>query len=270
MTRTVYGAEALIRARHPDFGPSAPSAFLNDADFDDYIALTKFVIEDACSFWARMREEGFNLAISINSSPDILENSSIRLAIDKHAPRHVDFPGLAFEVDAEDLFKDIARTNRLILQLGIYRSRLVASGLGKRDGDMLRLLDGPLRQIKLSHALVGRIDKEGLPWKFVRSLKDYAERTECRICAEGIEVQRQVDTLIADGITCGQGVFYSPSLEKDMFLSALKGRIKSPTEQVAPRGHEQLLAMVGRAKQLRDEPGGERRFVSRLKDATIS
>ncbi|MCG6122539.1 MAG: EAL domain-containing protein [Microvirga sp.] len=252
-TRTVYGAEALIRARHPVFGPSAPAAFLHDASLDDYVGLTKFVIQDACAFWARMRDEGFNLAISVNASSEILENASIRLAIDKHAPRHVDFPGLSFEVEADDLFQDMARTNRLITQLGIYRSRLVASGLWSRDGDMLRLLEGSLRQIKLSQALVGRMQQDGLSWKFARSLKDYAERTECRICVEGIEVQRQVDALIADGITCGQGVFYSPSVEKDVFLNSLKGRIKLQAGLDAPRGHEQLLAMVGRAKKLRDE-----------------
>ncbi|MCC5976586.1 MAG: EAL domain-containing protein [Salinarimonas sp.] len=253
LTRTVYGAEALVRARHPVYGPSAPAAFLHDAGLEERVALTKYIIEDACAFWGRMREEGFNLAISINASPDILENASIRMAVDKHAPRHVDFPGLSFEVEAEDLFQDIARTNRLIIQLGIYRSRLVASDLTLRDGDMLRLIEGPLRQIKLSHSLVARIERESLPWKFGRSLKDYAERTECRICAEGVEVQGQVDTLIADGITCGQGVFYSPSLEKDVFLSSLKGRIKSEANQDTPRGHEQVLAMVGRAKKLREE-----------------
>ena len=253
LTRTVYGAEALVRARHPVYGPSAPAAFLHDAGFDERVALTKFVIGDACAFWERMREEGFNLAISINAASDILENASIRMAIDKHAPRHVDFPGLSFEVEAEDLFKDIARTNRLILQLGIYRSRLVASDLALRDADMLRLIEGPLRQIKLSHSLVARVEREALPWKFARSLKDYAERTECRICAEGVEVQGQVDTLVADGITCGQGVFYSPSLEKDVFLNSLKGRIKSPESHEAPRGHEQVLAMVGRARKLSDE-----------------
>jgi EAL domain-containing protein (putative c-di-GMP-specific phosphodiesterase class I) len=150
------------------------------------------------------------------------------------------------------LFRDIAQANRLIIQLGIYRSRLVVSDLSVRDGDMLRLLEGPLRQLKLSHAVVGRLEHDGLPWKFVRGLKEYSERTECRLCAEGIEVQVQVDSLIADGVTCGQGVFFSPSLEQETFLNALKGRIKSQGNEAAGSNHEQVLAMVNRAKKLRE------------------
>lgn len=249
ITRTVYGAQAVVRARHPTYGLSAPSAFLADATLEDRLALTRLAIAEACSFWGTMREHGFNLAISIGATSEILEDPSIRIAVDRCAPRHVDFPGLLFELGSADLFRDVARTNRLMVQMGLYRSKLVAGDFLLRDADSLRLLSGSLRQIKISESLVSGLKRDKLPWNFVRNLRDYAERTECRLCADGVETQDQVDALVQCNITCGQGVFYSQSLEKEKFLNALKSRVRTVDSHPAPNGRDYVRSIIEKSKK---------------------
>lgn len=249
ITRTVYGAQAVVRARHPVYGLSAPSAFLADAAHEDKLALTRLVIDEACAFWGTMREHGFNLAISINATSEILEDPSIRLAVDRFAPRHVDFPGLLFELGSADLFRDVARTNRLMIQMGPYRSKLVAGDFSIRDADLLRLLSGSLRQIKIAESLVSSLKRDKLPWNFVRNLRDYAERTECRLCADGVETQDQVDALVKYNITCGQGVLYSQSLEKEKFLNALKSRVRTVDNHQPQNSRDYVKSIIEKSKK---------------------
>lgn len=234
--RTVYGAEALVRARHPVHGPTAAGAFLADASAADIVALTCTVVRDACGFWSTLREQGLNLSISVNADLETLQAPAVRRALDESLPKHPDFPGLCFEVDAADLFKDLKLAERLSAQLRIYKASIVVANMTPREGDMLRLLADDLKQVKLSHALAQRVDKENLSWRFFRDLQDYADRSGCRLCADGVEIQKQADILLGDGVSCAQGVLFAPSLDKTEFMAELKRRLRDA--QPAVQVHE--------------------------------
>ena len=65
-TMTVCGAEALLRARHPELGIVAPANFLPASGSAVYQPLTKFVVLQAMADWANFARQGQPLKLSIN------------------------------------------------------------------------------------------------------------------------------------------------------------------------------------------------------------
>ena len=90
---TVCGAEALLRASHPDFGIVSPTNFLPATGSAIYQPLTKFVVLQAMADWENFARQGQPLKLSINVPLSTLQSAAFVDLIRSALPRKADFPG---------------------------------------------------------------------------------------------------------------------------------------------------------------------------------
>ncbi|MEL0622624.1 bifunctional diguanylate cyclase/phosphodiesterase [Marinomonas arenicola] len=68
--------------------------------------------------------------------------------------------------------------------------------------------------VKIDKHFIHDIDKDEIKREFVRSIITIAQRLDCKLIAEGIETQQELDQLIEMGVTFGQGFFLARPVEK--------------------------------------------------------
>ncbi|MEL0635577.1 bifunctional diguanylate cyclase/phosphodiesterase [Marinomonas sp. TI.3.20] len=61
--------------------------------------------------------------------------------------------------------------------------------------------------VKIDKHFIHDIDKDDIKREFVRSIITISQRLDCKLIAEGIETQQELDQLIEMGVTLGQGFF---------------------------------------------------------------
>lgn len=61
--------------------------------------------------------------------------------------------------------------------------------------------------VKIDKHFIHDIDKDDIKREFVRSIITISQRLDCKLIAEGIETQQELDQLIEMGVTFGQGFF---------------------------------------------------------------
>ena len=91
-TMTVCGAEALLRARHPDLGMISPANFLPMSGSAIYQPLTKFVVMQAMADWANFAAQEQPLKLAINVPLATLQSPAFVDLIRSALPKRADFP----------------------------------------------------------------------------------------------------------------------------------------------------------------------------------
>ena len=76
-TNRLYGAEALVRARHPQRGVLPPGVFLPGASEADMLSLTEAVIVTALHDWRDFAANGMSLKLAVNTPVSALVNLPI-------------------------------------------------------------------------------------------------------------------------------------------------------------------------------------------------
>ena len=84
-TMRLYGAEALVRARHPQRGVLPPGVFLPGAGEADMLALTERVIVTALKDWNDFAANGLSLKIAVNVPVSALIKLPISAMVREHA-----------------------------------------------------------------------------------------------------------------------------------------------------------------------------------------
>ncbi|REG82636.1 GGDEF domain-containing protein [Marinomonas pollencensis] len=67
--------------------------------------------------------------------------------------------------------------------------------------------------VKIDKHFIHDVDKDEIKREFVRSIITIAQRLGCKLIAEGIETQQELDQLIEMGVSYGQGFFLARPLE---------------------------------------------------------
>ena len=106
-TMRLYGAEALVRARHPQRGVLPPGVFLPGAGEADMLALTERVILTALEDWHDFAANGLSLKIAVNVPVSALVKLPISTMVREHRPAAASWPGLILEVTEDEIIRDL-------------------------------------------------------------------------------------------------------------------------------------------------------------------
>src|SRR5258708_35916233 len=136
---TVCGAEALLRARHPDYGIVAPANFLPANRSGLYQPLTKFVVLQAMADWDIFAEEGQPLKLSINIPLATLQSPTIVELIRNSLPKKPNFPGLIVEVTEGDMLLDPSGVSEVASQLKLYNVVLSIDNFGGAGSSLIQV-----------------------------------------------------------------------------------------------------------------------------------
>ncbi len=220
-TGTVFGAEALVRWRHPQRGIVMPGAFVGHAESTGLIKpLTMYVLDRAlrqCDAW---RRSGLELRVAVNLS--------VRNLLDRQLPGDVvrllekwSLPPelLELEITEATIMADPLRARGVLERLSKMGIGLAIDDFGTGYSSLGYLRRLPVAEIKIDRSFVTTMASDEHDVSVVRSAIDVGRNLGLRVVAEGIESEAVRDRLAALGCQLGQGYLFSPPLEGDELLA---------------------------------------------------
>ena len=218
---TICGAEALVRARHPERGVVAPADFLPPAGDPLYQPLSSFVLRRAMADWPIFADHGAALKLSVNSPVSVLHAPGFIGLIRRVLPEDGRFPALILEVTEDEIISDSGWMHEIATQLRLYNVSLSIDDFGSAYASLARLRDLPFVEIKLDRSFVASCADNPLNRGVCATVVDLAHRFQASLCAEGVETEEDSHCLMAMGCDTAQGYLFAKPMPRDAFLQSL-------------------------------------------------
>ena len=204
----VVGAEALIRWRHPERGLLPPGAFLPAIEGDELMVdIGDWVIGAALGQMARWRQDGLDLAVSVNIAAQHLMRPDFVRRLRAWLEVHMGTPGgrLELEVLETSALDDIGKVEQIIVdcrQLGIGFS-LDDFGTGYSSLTYLRRLSADT--LKIDQSFIRDMLDDPEDQAIVAGVIGLAAAFKRKVIAEGVETMAHGEALLGLGCTLLQG-----------------------------------------------------------------
>ena len=217
----VCGAEALLRARHPEHGIVSPAGLLPPANDPLHQPLSKFVIRRAMTDWHRFADQGMplklavNLPVSVINAPDFVSVMREQLSTD---PR---FPGLIVEVTEDEIVRDPDWIHEVSTQLKLLNVWISIDDFGMAYSSLSRLLELPCVELKLDRSFVSNCSSDQLKHALCQTVVDLAHRVGNLVCAEGIDNVEDLRSVIQMGCDTAQGFLFARPMPPDEFVKKI-------------------------------------------------
>jgi EAL domain-containing protein (putative c-di-GMP-specific phosphodiesterase class I) len=220
-TMTVCGAEALLRARHPEFGIISPSNFMPTHGSAVHQPLTKFVVLQAMADWEKFARLGRPLKLSINVPLSTLQSAAFVELIRNSLPKKPDFPGLLVEVTEGDMLLDPSGIREIATQLKLYDVALSIDNFGGAQSSLARLRDLPCVELKLDRSYVSGCAIDSAKQSVCVAAIELAHGFGLTVCAQGVEDVEDLRTLKELGCHTAQGGLFAKPMDSVSFVKML-------------------------------------------------
>lgn len=219
----MWGAEALVRWRHPTHGTLYPSRFLPVAEESGLIVpLGERVLSVACAAAAALP----GMVVAVNLSPRQLHDPGLAPAVRRQLGRQ----GLAADRLCLEVTEEALVDSRAIAVLEDLRRFGVQVaiddfGVGASSFRQLRRLPGAL--VKIDRSFIERIDQDsGADDRvMVKAMVTLAEQLDLQVIAEGIERESQMQIVRELGVTIGQGWHLGAPTRAAVFVTEREGGV---------------------------------------------
>lgn len=226
-----YGAEALIRWKHPKRGLLPPSSFIPYCENSGRIVeIDHYVFETVCKDIAKWRSEGRRkIAVSINLSRRSVYDSSLLSFLEKTCEDNHVSPK---EIDIE-LTESLAAQNVVFISAIIRRIKALGFGTSMDDfgigySSLSSLKNIPFSVLKIDKSFIDDIEIDNKSRSMVRSIIELVHALGMKTIAEGVETADQVRILQSLGLDAIQGFYFSRPLERARFEAFLESNIFEP------------------------------------------
>jgi EAL domain-containing protein (putative c-di-GMP-specific phosphodiesterase class I)/FixJ family two-component response regulator len=224
----ICGAEALIRARHPDRGVISPVDLLPPAGDPLYRPLSIFVVRQSMMEWERFAERGFPLKLAVNVPASVVNEPGFVDIVRQMKPSDPSFPGLVIEVTEDEIIRDPDWVREISTQLRLYNAWISIDDFGSAYASLSRLRDLPFSEIKLDSSFVTGCADDALKRGLCQTVVDLARRFGASCCAEGVETMDELRCLTKLGFDTAQGFLFAKPMPAREFLHLLTARQIDP------------------------------------------
>jgi EAL domain-containing protein (putative c-di-GMP-specific phosphodiesterase class I)/FixJ family two-component response regulator len=221
---TVCGAEALLRARHPERGIVSPADLLPAAGDALHYPLSQFVIGGAIADWRCFADHGQSLKLSINLPVCVISAPGFIDLMRRHLPADSQFPGLIVEITEDEPIRDAARLQEVAAQLKLLNIRISFDDFGTAYASIARLLELSCVELKLDRSYVSQCSSDPLKHAVCQTMVDLAHSFGSVVCAEGIDNRDDLRSIIRMGCDSAQGFLFAKPMPRDSFVSVLSER----------------------------------------------
>ncbi|MDU4961240.1 MAG: GGDEF domain-containing protein [Sporomusaceae bacterium] len=203
---TIIGYEALSR------GPAGSSLEQPDRLFAAAAALDLlWELDLLCRFRALETANGLleNYLLFINVDPKIINDPRFQKGLTRgylNAAAH-DILGIVFEITEKTAVQDYKAFRRILDNYTSQGYQIALDDTGSGYSGLTLLAETRPQYVKLDMELVRHIDKDSLKQALIRSLCQFADASNIKLIAEGIETVNELECLIDIGVHYGQGFF---------------------------------------------------------------
>lgn len=222
-SRSVAGAEALVRLRHPTWGLVAPACFVPDPGDPHFIALSDFVVGRALEDWRSFVSHYGRLDVAINLPSAYFADAASIARLGLKMPRHPAFEGLTVEMSGPDVVDNLERAKEVARQLRFANIGISIDDVGAEWPAFLGSPDFPFVEIKVDRTFVNGCATDRLKRAVCRDIVELAEGFGVRTVAEGVERQEDFVAAREIGFDLVQGfLFAKPRPARDFARHSLQ------------------------------------------------
>lgn len=218
-TQTIFGAEALIRQKHKEFGLLPPSEFIPALESNSLIRyIDLYVFEEVCKLLHEWKQNSFKISLNFSRITLMEENiiDNIKQIIDRY-----EFPRALLEIEMTEsatgdhpaVLHEIAHE---ISRLGL---RISLDDFGIRYSNLSMLSEVYFDTIKLDKSLIKSLVTNKRNRFIVKNIIHMCKELEIESIAEGVETKLQEDILMELGCMLGQGYLYGKPVSVEEFLT---------------------------------------------------
>jgi len=230
-TGRTFGAEALLRWRHPERGLLLPADFIEALAASPVAAdVGRWIIRQAChdaAAWPKV--DGVQLAISINLFPVQVNNGHLQREVD-HALASSGLPPERLELEITETIAlnpdDAAARSLASLRERGVRLSFDDFGTGYASLSMLQRM--PVDKVKIDRSFVRDMLANHGDAAIVKSILLISTNLELQVIAEGVESNEQASLLRGLGCHGAQGFLYAPALSPQAFGEWLAAQTRDP------------------------------------------
>jgi len=207
----ICAVEALIRWNHPDKGLIAPYVFIPILEDSGLILdVGKWVLMEACTQLVALKEQGFNLRMSVNISANQLRDDHLLELIKQIINfRPIEPHELELEITETSLLQNIDRTITLLNALSEAGVGLSLDDFGTGYSSLSYLKKLPIKTLKIDRSFIKDIPSDQHDMAIATTIIAMARNLDLRVVAEGVETEEQLNFLQEKGCDTLQGYYFS-------------------------------------------------------------
>ena len=227
-TRTIVGAEALARWANPRRGDVPPAEFIPLAEETGMIgALDRWVVSTAARF-DEAKSDGWNGWIAVNLSPRTLNDPTIVPYVAKEIESAgLDPERLVVEITESAAMRNPEATAELLLELKRIGVQVALDDFGMGYSSLAYLKAFPIDILKLDKSFVRGVGAESKDERLVEAVIRLAHGLGMLVLAEGVEQQRQLNFLMAEGCDLVQGYLIGAPVGHAVFDGNNPGEVQT-------------------------------------------
>jgi diguanylate cyclase (GGDEF)-like protein len=246
MSGAIYGAEALVRWRHPERGLVPPGEFIPLAEACGLIdKIGDWVVNEACRQARAWQLQGLpSLRVAVNLSAlqfrngNLLHMTAAALAAADLEPRF-----LEVEITESALMSDPEESVKILEQLSRMGVVVSVDDFGTGYSSMAYLRRFPIDKLKIDRTFIGELLSRADDASIVRAIVSLAHNLRLKVVAEGVETSDQLELLRSLGCDQYQGFWFSPAVPAPKFAELLvesRKKAEAETDAMAERTHSRL------------------------------
>jgi diguanylate cyclase (GGDEF)-like protein len=215
-TRRIIGVEALARWRHPERGMLAPGVFLPlmaecglTRELDREIGRQSRAFRKSLTGLA---PRSFRVYMNVSADTDRLEEIIDRQVADADLDG-VPLAGLGIEITEQAIIADPAAASEALQRARSRGMAVVLDDVGTGYSSLSLIRTLPLDGLKIDSTFVQGMNRDAADAALVASVAALGHRLGLAVTAEGVETERELAEVVAEGIDVAQGYLFSPAVE---------------------------------------------------------
>ncbi|HLD23219.1 MAG TPA: EAL domain-containing protein [Sulfuricurvum sp.] len=220
LNNRLFGIEALIRWNHPTLGFVPPMQFIPLAEETGMIIpIGEWIIRKVCQDIQNWAEQGLEyLKVSINLSAIQFRDPNLIKIIDTIIEQSgIDAQYIEMEITESMLMYDVKRSIDMMKQLKSIGVSISIDDFGTGYSSLKYLKHFPIDILKIDKSFIDEIPFNNDDCAITKAIIDLAHNLGIEVIAEGIEKAEQIDFLIKNGCTKGQGFYFSKAVDSQKF-----------------------------------------------------
>ncbi|RGY97463.1 bifunctional diguanylate cyclase/phosphodiesterase [Clostridium sp. AM58-1XD] len=144
---------------------------------------------------------------------------------------------LAIELQEDAFTTAYLNINVLLQELSDMGIELILNNFGSGMSSVAGILELPINSLKLERMFIWQLETNPKASFVIHGLIEIARELELNIIAEGVETEKQIETLTSSGCLYQQGFYYSPTLDEDILIRII-GADRKEAFQIAAEEKE--------------------------------
>jgi EAL domain-containing protein (putative c-di-GMP-specific phosphodiesterase class I) len=236
--KQLAGAEAFVRAKHPEHGYLQPNAFMPGASDGDVVALAERALITVLKAGQNFANIGVNLRLAVNIPVSAFNQLRIANIVREHRPKVDKWAGLMLDVSEEQIVSDLKLAIEMHKELSPLNVRLAIDDFGRGYSSLMRLKELPFAELKLDRAFVADCGTDKVNAPLCKTVIDLAHNFGSIAVAIGIEKAADAVALVSMGCDLGQGFLFGQPMPEERFVSLLRQRAQARAQGSAENAEQ--------------------------------